>query len=449
MEGFLDRDEEVIMAGMDYVTPWTRDASINTWNGAGLLFPEITKHTLLSVLGDFDGEIRIAGEYWDAIIWAIGAWWQYLYTGDRDLLKTAFAAVKNSLKYFEETEFSADLNLFRGGACYGDGISAYPDVYSKTENDFPGIIKWPPVNQDNAAKPGVGVPTHVLSTNCLYYMAYVLMRNMADELNIPADISWSIKADNLKEAINKHLWNEEAGRYDYFVDKFGGCDYQEGMGHSFAIIFGIADKGKAEKIFKNVYVSSAGMPCVWPTFNRYETRDGKGYGRHSGTVWPHIQGFWANAAAMAGKSEIFRHELDKLAEHASRDSHFAEIYHPVTGEMYGGRQEWLEQGIIEWKSCVRQTWSATAFIRMVLMGLIGLEFNPRGITFRPLMPEGYETLKLSGLCYRDMILNIYISGTGSTIKEFSINGKHSEASIDSDIKGDVEINIVMDNSGEH
>jgi cellobiose phosphorylase len=117
--------------------------------------------------------------------------------------------------------------------------------------------------------------------------------------------------------------------------------------------------------------------------------------------------------------------------------------------MYGGRQEWLEQGIIEWKSCVRQTWSATAFIRMVLMGLIGLEFNPRGITFRPLMPEGYETLKLSGLCYRDMILNIYISGTGSTIKEFSINGKHSEASIDSDIKGDVEINIVMDNSGEH
>ncbi len=272
------------------------------------------------------------------------------------------------------------------------------------------------------------------------------MDKMTEELGFPGDNSWSEKAEAIKGAINKELWNEKTGRYDYFTDKFGGCDYQEGMGQSFAIMFGIADREKTEKIFNNVYVSSAGIPCVWPVFPRYETPDGKGYGRHSGTVWPHIQGFWAYAAAGNRRSKIFKHELEKLAEHASRDSHFAEIYHPVTGKMYGGRQEWLEQGIIEWKSCVRQTWSATAYIRMVLMGLIGMEFMPGGITFKPLMPEGYHTLRLSGLCYRDMVLNICIAGTGRTIKEFSINGKQTKAIIDSNIKGNVEIDIVMDDS---
>lgn len=443
-DGLLQKEEEVVMAGMDYVTPWTRDAAINTWNGAGLLFPQITRNTLLSVLGEFDGETRIAGEYWDAIIWAIGAWWQYLYTGDKELLKTTFPAIKNSLRFFEETEFTPELNLFRGGACYGDGISAYPDIYAKTENNIPGIINWPPVNQELAAKPGVGVPTHVLSTNCLYYMAYVILRKMAVELRIAEDISWSIKAENIKDAINKHLWNEEAGRYDYFVDKFGGCAYQEGMGQSFAIMFGIADRDKAEKIFQNVFVTKAGIACVWPSFMRYQTPDGNGYGRHSGTVWPHIQGFWAYAAAICGKSDIFRFELDRLAGHASRDSHFAEIYHPVTGEMYGGRQEWLENGIVEWKSCIRQTWSATAYLRMVLMGLVGMEFKTTGIAFRPTMPEGYDSLKLTGLKYREMVMNITITGTGTRVKEFRINGALRDAyTVSADQKGDVNIGIAM------
>jgi glycogen debranching enzyme len=442
-DGLAEQEREVVMAGMDYVTPWTRDASINTWNGAGLLFPEVTKNTLLSVLGDFEGTIRIAGEYWDAIIWAIGAWSQYLYTGDRDFLKTSFNVIGNSLKFFEETEFSLELNLFRGGACYGDGISAYPDIYL-TEKKLPGIIDWPADNPELAAKPGVGVTTHVLSTNCLYYFAYVIMGKMAVELDFKEDLSWKEKAENIKNAINKELWDEKAGRYNYFVDKFGGCTYQESMGQSFAILFGVANEEKVEKIFKNVYVALAGIPCVWPTFERYKTPDGNSYGRHSGTVWPHIQGFWAHAAAMLGKEEIFRYELDKLSEHVSRDSHFAEIYHPVTGEVYGGRQEWMNDGIVEWKSCIRQTWSATAYLRMVLMGLIGMDFTTVGIKFKPLIPKGYDRVSLLGLHYRKMIININIEGSGTKIKEFRINKRQCNSyELSCEEKGSVNIDIIM------
>ena len=76
----------MILAGLDYDTPWTRDAAINVWNGAGLLLPDVARATLLSVLERAGETVRIGGQYWDAIIWTIGAWHHYLYTGDRELL---------------------------------------------------------------------------------------------------------------------------------------------------------------------------------------------------------------------------------------------------------------------------------------------------------------------------------------------------------------------------
>ena len=61
------------MAGLDYPTPWTRDAAINTLFAAAEMMPDIAKNTLLSVLETRDGEPCISGQYWDRIIWALGA----------------------------------------------------------------------------------------------------------------------------------------------------------------------------------------------------------------------------------------------------------------------------------------------------------------------------------------------------------------------------------------
>ena len=37
--GLLESPQLVILAGLDYARPWTRDASINAWNGASLIMP--------------------------------------------------------------------------------------------------------------------------------------------------------------------------------------------------------------------------------------------------------------------------------------------------------------------------------------------------------------------------------------------------------------------------
>ena len=139
-DGILESKKPVIIAGLGYCTPWTRDAAINTWNAGGIICPDISLNTLKSVLGKNEKGYYIDGEYWDRIIWTVGAWQQYLYTGDTEFLKIAYDAVINSLEYFEKTEFNEELNLFRGPACYGDGVAAYPDIYAKHMQS--GIISF-------------------------------------------------------------------------------------------------------------------------------------------------------------------------------------------------------------------------------------------------------------------------------------------------------------------
>ena len=68
-DGLLESPRPVILAGLDYDTPWTRDAAMNAWNGASLLMPEVSRNTLLSVLERVDGKVRIGGQYWDCIVW--------------------------------------------------------------------------------------------------------------------------------------------------------------------------------------------------------------------------------------------------------------------------------------------------------------------------------------------------------------------------------------------
>ncbi len=440
-DGLLERESLVILAGLDYDTPWTRDAAINAWNGASLIMPGIAKNTLLSVLKREEAGVRIGGEYWDAMVWATGAWNHYLYTGDREFLELALDAVRNSLLFFERTELDPATGLFRGPG-WSDGVAAYPDIY--TSGMSSGIAAWPKAHPELAVQPGVGIPMQAISTNCLYYGAYVCAGKMTEALGAEADPAWHTKAAALKAAINEKLWMTEKGHYRFFVDPFGGCDYQEALGHAYAILFGVADAGQTEAIFEHLHVTPAGVPCVWPTFARYENQEGTAYGRHSGTVWPQIQGFWAEAAVRHGKREIFAHELFQLAEHACRDRHFAEIYHPDTGEVYGGMQEaGKERGIALWSATSRQTWAATAFLRMVLLGVAGMRFEEGGLRFQPCLPPGISKLALRNIHYRGMQIELNIEGNGATSEACSIGGVPAEPFLRADDTGLKSVSIVM------
>ncbi len=442
--GYLAEESPCILAGLFYNKPWTRDAAINVWNGGGLLFPTAAKNTLMAQIDiDEEGNIIIGGQYWDKIIWGIGAWNYYLYNYDKKFLSFSYAILKNTIKIQEERELNSELNLFRGPAVYGDGVAAYPRVYTTAENsnrngEFSGILDWIRENP----KYGESAPMMTLSTNCIYAAVYKILHQMEKELDITSANNWLEKESQLKQSINTHFWNNT--RYDYLIDPFGGSDYQEGLGHAFAILFGIADDAQTAQIMNTIHVEPAGIPCVYPAFPRHK-KSTKSYGRHAGTVWPHVQGFWAAACRKTGNMDGFLHEFNNLTTHANRDFQFVEIYHPITGLPYGGLQEPHLAEKTEWFCAERQTWSATAYLRMILMDIIGMKFSTKGIKFTPYLPESIDSLTFGDFKYRDANISITISGQGNQIDQFTVNETETKPMINSSLNGRININIILKN----
>ena len=434
--GILPEPQTCLLAGGNYTHPWTRDAGYNTWYGLALVDPQASANTLRAVLSeDPDFGLRIGGQYWDAMIWAQGAWTHYLLTGDRDFLAQAYEATANSLRFFEATEYDPEDGLFRGAATMNDGISGYPDRYV-TDQLHSGIFH----SQDHVpglhAGKGFGLPMKALSSNVIYCRAYRLAHAMASELENDTDqANYLQKADALQEAIRTQFWDDDLQEFKYLIDPWGGDHRQEAYGLAMAILFGIATPQQIERVFEYAYRSPHGMPMLWPTYDRYTDSsvvkeyvpspkelpdlandplawenlgiDLKPYGRHSSPIYSNANVAWAMACAEQGDIAEAFNEIDLISSKAVRDGNFQEVFHPDTGVPYGGVQEWeLAEGIILWPSCRNQAWCATGFVAMLTRIILGMSLKPDGWTFSPHLPEGVSRIKIEGLHYQGRVVTL-------------------------------------------
>ncbi len=409
-------DRPQILAGLFYDDPWTRDAAIQAWNGAGLLVPEAARDTLLGCLVQDGGAWRIGGQQWDAAIWITGMWAYIRQTGDRALIAPALAAARASLDGWERTAFNPATGLFHGGGCYLDGVSGYPDRYADTVDGAGGIEHWQPRDPALAAAPA-RFPAMVLSTNCVYARAYDDAAALA--LAAGADPgAWPAKAAALRAAIDRALWDEARGTYRFLADAWGGSDRQEGLGLALAILNQVADPARARRVLATARRSPAGLASIFPDWERYAGQGPGIVGRHA-AVWPHINLFWADAAARCGDRATFSGEFLALAKRTAENGHFSEVIHPETGRPDGGRQEGgrTPQGGIRWTDFApwgRQTWCATGYLRVVLRALFGLRFQLDGLRLTsPLLPDGVAQAALDGLRWRDAVLDLRVVGAGS------------------------------------
>ncbi|MEI9998960.1 MAG: hypothetical protein WDO13_07215 [Verrucomicrobiota bacterium] len=204
---------------------------------------------------------------------------------------------------------------------------------------------------------------------------------MAESLGQKVDPSWKAKAEDLASAINRHFWNKQRGSYDYLIDAPHREERQEGLGLAFALLFGIADAAKAQQIFESIYLTPHGIPCLWPTYERYANRGE--LGRHSGPIWPQVSAAWALACTARGRDDLAMRELRLLAEKACRDGEFIEVFHPETGLPYGGLQEHPKTGQMQlYPICHRQSWCASGYVAMVISCLLRTPLNDRESIYR-------------------------------------------------------------------
>lgn len=406
--------DSLIKAGGTYGGEWTRDVSINSWNAAALLMPKKAAYSLWSVTTDHRS--RIGHQTWDHIIWVVAAWDYYEKTADATFLKQAYIASRNTMHDREGDAYDKQSGLFMGPSVFNDGIAGYdapvytPDIHSSFVLDFPSShhIKC-------------------LSTNCVYYGAYLALARMARELgDHRAAASYDKQAKALRKAIRKTLYDKSQGKLYYLVDANGTLHtQQEGLGIAFAILFGVVDKREACEIIAHTYVSPHGLPSIYPHFTRF---DDEHPGRHNFIVWPFVNAFWADACEQSGRGDITERELLNLADLAINhsDTCFYEIYNARTGEQDGGWQQGSH-----WTSVYDQTWSATGFLRMVLTSALGLRFTPQGLSLSPdvttLQHLGFTSLR--GLPYRGGLVDIILKGSGQKMKYLTVNGHKEKARI--------------------
>jgi Ricin-type beta-trefoil lectin domain/Bacterial alpha-L-rhamnosidase 6 hairpin glycosidase domain len=350
-------------------------------------------------------------ETWDMVVWITAAWNQYLLTGDTTFLSNAYQTAINTLNLQESNAYNSSYGLFEGPAFFNDGIAGYPAPPANAAESLGSYVESYP-----------GTTTQMtLSTNELYYSAFVDAAQMASALGQPASTvaSLNAQASALKAAINKYLWDPATGMYGYFIhgdDSLQGQldPTQESSGLSFAILFGIASPAQTQSIMQNTAVQSAGIVDTYPAFARYSEAEP---GRHNVTVWPLTQGYWADAAAHAGNQARFASEVESLAGLADSGGEFYEAYNAWTGMPDGGWQTGSH-----WAAEPDQTWSATAYLRMIYDDLFGMNFTTSGVTFTPTLPQGWGDVSLTGVQYRGATLNIDLHGSGNVISSFTVDG---------------------------
>lgn len=420
----------VLAAGGDYGGEWVRDISINSWNGVSLLKPKVAEKSLWSVTLNKD---TIGHQYWDKIIWVVAALNHYRATGNSEFLKQAFKCSANTMKQLEKFAFDAKYGLFTGPSVFNDGIAGYPEpIFDRT------------INSSYVLDHKNSHTIKCLSTNCVYYGAYTALIEMAKLLKADDKFisAFQEKSANLKTNILKHFYSEKENKLNYLIDNTDHTDVsQEGLGLSFAVIFGLLNKEQAYNIAKNAVVSKYGITSVYPDFPRYSAEQP---GRHNNIIWPMVNGFFAQASISAGNKVAFTNELNSLTRLAlDKDKgnyQFWEIFNPYTGKPDGGWQ--VDK---QWPSCRLQTWSATAYLNMVLYGLAGVRLENDGISFEPYLPQNIHNLEIKDIKYNKSVLNLAIKGNGSKIKSFKLNGTDQKGNrIDSTLKNLNEIFIEVE-----
>lgn len=414
--GKMSASRLFVRAGSAYQTPWTRDASINSWAAASLLEPEAARNTLWAVCQKLDnGAIVVQrdNQWWDQVIWIVAAWDHYCTTGDKAFLEQAYAVAMRTLADREADRFNAQHGLFMGPAFFADGISAYPppEFDAKLPSSF--VLDHPYTHELMA-----------LGTNCVYREACRCAGEMADVLG-KAEESAALRkrSDELRDRINETFWSPERKEYAYLLHGAGpeaGKVYaaQEGSGISFAILFDIVPPADAAALVSNVHTEPKGIVTLWPHLPQF---DDDHPGRHNVMVWPLVSGLWACATAKAGAVEPFAQQTQAFADLvAASDLNFYEIYHAKSGKPDGG---WQDNH--PWPPLGHQTWSASMFLATIHRGLFGLRFEPDALRFEPVLPAGWGPVTLAGLRYREMTLDIRLTGQGTRIRRMTVDGQES------------------------
>ena len=393
---------------------WTRDLSYAAMLGLSTTHPEVVKKGLLKKVAD-DRIIQDTGTggAWpvstDRMIWAVAAWDLYKVTGDEEWLDYIYIIIKNSIDDDIKVAFAKD-GLTKGESSFIDW----------REQSYPRWMQ--PVDIYNSEN---------LGTIAIHYKSLMILseisRMKGDDASLYVDY-----ADKIKKALNDKLWIESKGYYGNFMY---GRNYlslspkAEALGSSHMVRFGIASEERAKTLMESFPVVKWGTPVFYPQIPNMHPY-------HNNGIWPFVQGYWNLAAKEVNNEKAVEFGMASLFRSAGLFLTNYENYVAETGD-------W-EQTDVEAMNSHNMLWSVAAQLSNYYKIIFGLEYNVNSLGFSPLVPQAYAgNLELNNFKYRNSILNIKITGFGNGISSFKLDGVEQDAIVNSSLKGNYNIEILM------
>ena len=386
------RPDSAFMAGAKWEGVWTRDISYSILLGLALIAPEVSQKSLMHKVNARGYIIQDTGTggSWpvstDRATWVMAAWEVYLATGSQNWLDTIAPIIMRTLEQDRLTVQDPTTGLI-----YGE--SSFLDWRKQTYPRWMG--------------PAAIYQSRCLGTNAVFYRAFEIAAKIK-ALKGQDNAAFAQAAQRIKQGINKHLWNPQ-GYYNQFL--YNGpqplaSPRSETLGQALCVLFGIAEPQRAGQVVANSPVMPYGAPCVYP-----QTPGIPPY--HNNGIWPFVQAYFTWASARVHNAPAVNYGIGTLYRQAALFLTNKENMVAQTGDFKGTEI-----------NSDRQLWSVAGNLAMVYRVLLGMQLSPEGLHFAPHVPQAWQQgFTLNNMPYRQASLNISVTGHGSQIKSFVLNGQ--------------------------
>ena len=399
---------------------WTRDVSYSIILSMAYMQPEASRISLMKKVDKAGRIIQDTGSggAWpistDRAIWAVAAFEVYKATGDRDWLEYIYPIIRRSLDADALVALDPETGLVKGETSFIDWRQQSHPQWMQTA-DIAGTL--------------------TLSTSAVHCRALAVLSEIASMLGYKQEAAtYKARSESIAQAINTHLWLGDKGYYGMYL--YGGDNLvmnprAETLGESLAILWDIAPADRSRTITESNPTTPFGTAIFFP-----QIADMPPY--HNNSLWPWVASFWAMANAKAGN------ELGVLEAIGS-------VVRPAALFCTNKENFVLDNGDIATQlNSSNMLWCLAGNIALTHKVLFGIDLTADGIAFHPFVPRALgASRRLDNFGYRDMTLDINISGYGDRIKSFKVNGKEQAPFIPADRKGRISVDIVMADSFEH
>jgi hypothetical protein len=364
---------------------WTRDLSYAADLGLAMLDPQRVRNSLEFKLSGYrPGIVRAAhvagtsdglqvvqdtgsGGSWpvstDRVTWAFAA--EQVLAALPAAERAAFA--QKALKALSNTIENDRVAAFDKATGLYTGEESFLDWRDQT------YASWIPNDLASMAS------SKALSTNVGHYKALGLASRLAREQGDAGRAGrYARWARELKAAINRRLWLDDAGMYSSLTaGHFDGAPMHkfDWLGQSLAIITGVADGARARSILASYPHGPMGAPVIWPQQQGMPVY-------HNRAIWPFVTAYGLRAAAQAGNVSVADAAYDTLMRGAALNLSNMENLEWLSGQplLLDEQHPSLIGPVISSK---RQLWSVGAYLGMVVRSVFGVNANEDGLELKP------------------------------------------------------------------